>query len=178
MGDSIWIVTNCAGGQANKHNAWCCQELVKQRVHDGVDILAEKRFKRAQKLDVGARIVMHQGGGKRWRSKGYPGAGMLVAAGTIGKVAQPLADKHKQEHKGSWDITVKCFQGKHLQGQLGIIFYKLRWAEQMLVTEGILGRTVWQGANYIEVKQTDPNYGRLDRWWRDSAGSVGVRSAT
>ena len=164
MSDSIWIVVNAGGNSrekevADEFNAEACRLLTGQRINDGADILAEKRFKKAQELNVGIRIVMHQGGGKPWRSKSYA-AGMLVAAGWIAEAVRQLQEEDRQGRL--WELTKKYFPNSNLEG---IIFYKLCWTKQPLPTEEILGRPVRRGENYLEVRQTDPGYGELNRWW-------------
>jgi hypothetical protein len=164
MSDSIWIVVNAGGNrrekkEADKCNAKACQSLTERRIKDGRDILSKRRFKKAQELKVGARIVMHQGGGKRWRKKGYA-AGMLVAAGRIERTARQLQDRY---HQGPlWELTKRYFPNSNLEG---IICYELCRAKQPLPTEEILGRVVRRGENYIEVKQTDLGYDKLNWWW-------------
>ena len=107
---------------------------------------------------------MHQGGGKPWRKKGYA-AGMLVAAGwtVAGWTSEAARRLQDQDRQGPlWELTNIYFPRSNLEG---IILYKLCRAKQPLPTEEILGRSVRRGENYIEVKQADPGYDKLNRWW-------------
>ena len=64
----IWIVVNAEDTQgiSNQVNAKGCRELCEARTGAQADMLYGKLLRQAKKLEKGARIIMHQGGRRKY----------------------------------------------------------------------------------------------------------------
>ena len=62
----IWIVVNAEDTQkqATVRNAEGCRELCDARIEAEADMLYAELCEQAKRLELGARIVMHQGGAR------------------------------------------------------------------------------------------------------------------
>lgn len=166
MRNAIWIVISAGGNSrekeiADEYNAEACRALANERLNSNVDIVSGERLDDADcGLQSGDRIALHQGGGKRWRKKGYA-AGMLIAAGFF-EGSRALQDTDSDTYRTLRELTTLYFPKSQLDGLLD---YKLYKAKHLLAVEDISVRPN-RGNNFIRIERSHRGYVRLDAWWR------------
>ncbi len=105
--DIIWVIVNSEDtqGKANATNAQGCRELCEARVDAQADMLYEQLYGQANKLSEGDRIVMHQGGARKFGE----GAQHLLAAGYVRSNVQPLTPEHAHSLPRLWEVTRRWY---------------------------------------------------------------------
>lgn len=103
----IWVVLNSEDtqGKANSENARGCKAVCDARIAAQADMLYGSLYEQAKQLRPGDRIVMHQGGGKRFGM----GAAHLVAAGVVEEGVQHLTAQIAHAYPTLWDITKRWY---------------------------------------------------------------------
>jgi hypothetical protein len=104
----IWVVLNSEDTQskANLVNARGCKAVCDARIAAQADMLYGSLYAQAKRLRSGDRIVMHQGGGKKFGM----GAAHFVAAGVIEEGAQKLTAQIVHTYSTLWNITRQWYR--------------------------------------------------------------------
>ena len=167
----IYVVVNAEDTQGvpNLANALGGRDVCDAHIAAQADMMYASLCQQAEQLDPGARIVMHQGGGRNFRLQ--LGSGRLVAAGRIKSKVRPLTAADAANYPGLWAVTSRWY--KKWPGTPGgisgeqIIFYDLKKAKAAMPTP----ITPMRGNKFIALH---PNctlhhrcsaYAHVRAWW-------------
>jgi len=159
-----WIVVNAGGTKpenkgTTKSNASACEILTQEKIIANADIVSQPRLNQAiEKLKANDRIVMHQGGGKRFRK--FFNAGKIIAAGYF--VDAEIIDKsNKGRYLRLYNLVRRYFPGVELKG---LLTFRLKKAQTMLDVEAV-GYRPHSRINFIPITSSHSRYGVLNAFW-------------
>jgi len=169
--DVIWIIVNAEDTQgiANEANARGCRELCAARVDAQADMLYGELLEQAEQMREGARIIMHQGGARRF------GGQLLLAAGRVRFPVQSLTADHVQSFPHLWEAT-KIWYSRWPATQQDItheliIFYNLTKADPAYRSPTAIRPMSGNKFMPLHPNCRIPNhkqcvtYEQLDSWW-------------
>lgn len=169
--DCIAIVISAPGlDKPSIEQAQLAKQLAEAKVAAAQDIVSDGRYGDAQRmLQIGMRVLFHQGGAPSvWESK-VLNVGRLIAAGYLAGIG-PLDNSNPTLNTGLLAITRRIFLNKNLQGVLW--FLKMKPIPNPVLTKYVLGRPPKPWENYIVVCPGDSSFQPLLGTWQSAYQSA------
>jgi len=165
--DCIAIVVSAPGlDKPSIEQAQLAKQLAEAKVAAAQDIVSNSRYGDAQRmLEIGMRLLFHQGGAPSiWEGK-VLNVGRLITAGYLAGIG-PLDNANPTLNTGLLAITRQIFLNKNLQGFLW--FLKVKPLPNPVLTKCVLGRPPKPWENYIVVCPGDSSFQALLGTWQSA----------
>lgn len=165
--DCIAIVVSAPGlDKPSIEQARLARQLAEAKVAAAQDIVSDSRYGDAQRmLEIGMRVLFHQGGAPSiWEGK-VLNVGRLIAAGYLAGIG-PLDNANPAPNIGLLAITRRIFLNRNLQGFLW--FLKVEPITNPVLTKYVLGRPPRPWENYIVVCPGDSSFEPLLGTWQSA----------
>ena len=169
--DCIAIVVSAPGlDKPSIEQAQLAKQLAEAKVAAAQDIVSDSRYGDAQRmLEIGMRVLFHQGGAPSiWEGK-VLNVGRLIAAGYLAGIGA-LENANPTIDTGLLAITRHIFLNKNLQGFLW--FLKVKPLPNPVLTKCVLGRPPKPWENYIVVCPGDSGFQPLLGTWQSAYRSA------